>query len=184
MSDGNKVMSYGNWKSKQPLTLSLPNHSITSLSLTFTLDLTLSRWSSLPPSPRRFLLNHAVNAVLPPYLPHGHRPPLIMISFMALYCLAYLVIIVLDLPLLTTVCGFGWWLTMKEVWFMGIWLGWCLLMGIFIAYGVCLWCLLMGTFINLGLVQLVFDWIGLTCIFIVYSLLIGSFFDIGLSLEL
>lgn len=57
-------------------------------------------------------------------------------------------------------------------------------MGIFIAYGVCLWCLLMGTFINLGLVQLVFDWIGSTCIFVVYSLLIGSFIDIGLSLEL
>ena len=57
-------------------------------------------------------------------------------------------------------------------------------MGIFIAYGVCLWCLLMGTFINLGLVQLVFDWISSTCIFIVYSLLIGSFIDIGLSLEL
>ena len=139
MSDGNKVMSYGNWKSKQPLTLSLPNHSITSLSLTFTLDLTLSRWSSLPPSPRHFLLNHAINAVLPPYLPHGHRPPLIMISFMALYCLAYLVIIVSDLPLLTTVCGFGWWLTTEVIWFNFY------LTGLVFAYGYfhCLWCLLM-----------------------------------------
>ena len=132
-------MSYGNWKSKQPLTLSLPIHSITSLSLNFTLDLTLSHWSSLPPSPRRFLLNHAVNAVLPPYLPHGHRPPLIMISFMALYCLAYLVIIVSDLPLLTTVCGFGWWLTTEVIWFN------LYLTRLVFAYGYfhCLWCLLM-----------------------------------------
>ena len=42
----------------------------------------------------------------------------------------------------------------------------------------------MGIFVNLGLVQLVFDWIGSTCIFVVYSLLMGSFIDLGLSLEL
>ena len=99
---------------------------------------------------------------------------------MALYCLAYLVIIVSDLPLLTAVCGFGWSLTTEVIWFN------LYLIGLVFSYGYfhCLWCLLMGTFINLGLVQLVFDWIGSTCVFVVYSLLIGSFIDIDLSLEL